>query len=52
MEIINHQKIEAELLTKLDISKQHVDEVLKKALELKGLDYNDVLTLLNVKNQN
>jgi 2-iminoacetate synthase len=49
MDIINDQRIKKELATKLDISKPHVDEVLKKALELKGLDYNDVLTLLNVE---
>ena len=47
--IINEKKILSELKAPLDVSRVHVEEVLLKARELKGIDYNDVLTLLKVE---
>jgi len=46
--IINNEKILAELEAPLDVSKSHVEDILQKARELHGVDYNDVLTLLKV----
>ncbi len=50
MKIIDEKKINQELSTQLDVSNQHLDEILSKARELKGISYNEVLTLLNVSN--
>lgn len=51
MKIIDDIKISKELNSKIDISKEKVLEILAKGKELKGIDYHEVLTLLNVKDK-
>lgn len=51
MKIIDNERIARELEAQIDVSDGHVDEVLAKARELKGIDYNDVLTLLKIEDK-
>ncbi|MEQ8191116.1 MAG: [FeFe] hydrogenase H-cluster radical SAM maturase HydG [Candidatus Eremiobacterota bacterium] len=46
--IIDNKKIFEEIEKEIDISHGKISEILAKAKELKGIDYNDVLTLLKV----
>ncbi len=46
---IDDKKINDELNREVDLSSQHILEILDKAAELKGLDYHDVLTLLKLE---
>ena len=46
---IDDNKIRKEIDGSVDVSKASVHEILAKAKELKGLNYHDVITLLNIK---
>jgi 2-iminoacetate synthase len=50
--IINNEKIENALNAKLNVEKSHVLEIINKAKEMKGLSYEDILTLLKVEDKN
>jgi 2-iminoacetate synthase len=49
--IIDNKKIFEEIEKEIDISSGKISDILAKAKELKGIDYNDVLTLLKVKDR-
>ncbi len=49
MQIINHEEIIEELKKKVDLSEKSIDFILKKARKLKGLNYDDAITLLKVE---
>ena len=49
--IIDNKKIFEEIGKEIDISHGKISDILAKAKELKGIDYNDVLTLLKVKDE-
>lgn len=51
LNFIDDDKIFKELNAPLDISPSHVREILAKAKELKGISYNDVLTLLKLEDK-
>ncbi len=51
MSIIDHDLIERELQSPVDISPARVREIFTKARQLKGIDYLDVLTLLKVEDK-
>lgn len=48
--IVDDQKICNELVKDVKISSSRVDEIILKAREMKGIDYNEVLALLKVEN--
>ena len=49
--IIDNKKIFEEIEKEIDISPAKISEILAKAKELKGIDYNDVITLLKVTDE-
>ncbi len=51
MQIINHDEIIEELNKKVDLSNDNINYILNKAKKLKGLDYDDAITLLKVENE-
>jgi 2-iminoacetate synthase len=52
MSIINEEKINKALKENKDCSEDKIKEILKKALELKGLDLDDAASLLNIDSGN
>ncbi len=50
-QIIDDKKIREELVNPIDTSPEAVHAILEKASKLKGIDYQDVLTLLRVEDE-
>ena len=51
MNIINHEKIMQELNKEVDLSSKNIEAILTKARELKGISYDDAMTLLRVEDK-
>lgn len=49
--VIDHKKILEELNMKVDTSQENINSILSKAKKLKGLNYNEALTLLKVEDE-